>query len=80
LRNIIKTEKKLRSGSSHMTENGIPRETVQKILNHVERGVTKVYDRYSYDQEKKNAMTKWGRILNRVITGETGKIIQMRQK
>ena len=69
-----------RSGSSHMTGNGIPRETVQKILNHVERGVTKVYDRYSYDQEKKNAMTKWGRILNRIITGETGKIIQMRQK
>ncbi len=69
-----------RSGSSHMTGNGIPRETVQKILNHVERGVTKVYDRYSYDQEKKNAMTKWGRILNRIITGETGKVIQMRQK
>ena len=69
-----------RSGSSHMTGNGIPRETVQKILNHVERGITKVYDRYSYDQEKKNAMIKWDRILTRVINGEMGKIVQMRSK
>jgi integrase len=66
-----------RSASSHMTSNGIPRETVQKILNHVERGATKVYDRYSYDKEKRDAMNKWDRILKKIISGERGKVIRM---
>jgi len=35
---------------------GIPRSTVSKILNHVEPGVTAVYDRYSYDKEKREAI------------------------
>jgi integrase len=66
-----------RSGSSTMTGNGIPRETVQKILNHVERGATKIYDRYSYDKEKRDAMNKWDRILKKIISGETGKIVEI---
>jgi integrase len=66
-----------RSASSHMTGNGIPRETVKKILNHVESGATKIYDRYSYDQEKKNALNKWDRILKKIVTGEVGKVIRM---
>jgi hypothetical protein len=35
-----------------MTSTGTPRVVVQKILNHVETGVTAVYDRYSYDNER----------------------------
>tara|TARA_B100000686_G_C16791004_1_gene978711 strand:- start:2515 stop:3723 length:1209 start_codon:yes stop_codon:yes gene_type:complete len=69
-----------RTASSNMTANGIPRETVRKIINHVERGVTKIYDRYSYDKEKKNAMNKWDRILKTILTGETGKIIEINRQ
>ena len=29
-------------------------------LNHVEPGVTAVYDRYGYDQEKRQALDAWG--------------------
>jgi hypothetical protein len=35
-----------------MTAGDVPRATVAKILNHVEVGVTKVYDRYSCDAER----------------------------
>jgi len=69
-----------RTASSHMTGSGIPRSVVQKILNHVETGVTAVYDRYSYDKEKKSAMTKWDRRLEAILSGKTGKIIELKMK
>ena len=36
---------------------------VGKILNHVEPGVTKVYDRHSYDREKREALETWSKRL-----------------
>jgi hypothetical protein len=60
-----------------MTSNGIPREIVRKIINHVEPGVTKIYDRYSYDKEKRNTMNKWDRILKQIISGESGRIVEI---
>ena len=50
-----------RTGASHMTGMGISRLVVSKLLNHVERGVTSVYDRHSYDGEKREALDAWGR-------------------
>jgi integrase len=52
-----------RTAASLMTGMGIPRLTVQKILNHVEPGVTAVYDRHSYDKEKREALEAWNRRL-----------------
>ena len=63
-----------------MTGSGIPRSVVQKILNHVESGVTAVYDRYSYDKEKKGAMVKWGRRLQEILSGKAGKVIEMKRR
>ena len=55
-----------------MTRAGIPRDTVSKILNHAPPGVTaKHYDKYDYATEKVAAMRKWGRELERIITGKT---------
>ena len=39
-----------------MSGGGVPWLTISKILNHVETGVTVVYDRHSYDAEKKAAL------------------------
>ena len=50
-----------RTAASHMTSMGISRLVVSKILNHVESGVTAVYDRYSYDIEKREALDAWGK-------------------
>lgn len=47
-----------------MTGLGVPRLVVAKILNHVERDVTAVYDRHSYDQDKQRALLSWdGRLM-----------------
>lgn len=58
-----------RTAASHMTSLGIPRLVVSKILNHAETGVTAVYDRHSYDAEKREALDTWGRYLAGIIGG-----------
>ena len=60
-----------RTAASHMTGMGIPRLVVSKILNHVESGVTRVYDRHSYDAEKREALEVWGRKVMELVNGQT---------
>lgn len=57
-----------RTAASMMTSVGIPRLTVSKILNHVEPGVTAVYDRHSYDNEKRAALETWARKLTLMVS------------
>jgi integrase len=68
-----------RTAASLMTGIGmsVPRLTVSKILNHVEQGVTKVYDRYSYDKEKRLALDKWARRLEQILTGKQAKVVSI---
>jgi hypothetical protein len=55
-----------------MTSSGTPRLVVSKVLNHSEPGVTAVYDRHSYDDEKKIALDAWARTLAAVLKGKRG--------
>ena len=60
-----------RTVASRLTGDlGIGRLTVAKILNHVETGVTAVYDRHSYDAEKKQALDAWGFRLEAIVSGQ----------
>ena len=56
-----------RTAATMMASMGTDRLTLSKILNHVETGVTSVYDRATYDGPKKAALTKWERKLRGVI-------------
>ena len=56
-----------RTAASLMAGMGVPRLVVGKILNHIEPGVTSVYDRYSYDREKREALNAWGARLSSII-------------
>ncbi len=70
-----------RTAASLMTSAGTPRVVVQKILNHVETGVTAVYDRYSYDNEKRIALDAWGRQVAAIVCDEkaSSKLLAFRQ-
>jgi hypothetical protein len=48
---------------------GAPRQHISVVLNHVEGGasVTRVYDRYSYDAEKRRALETWARKLRAIV-------------
>jgi integrase len=61
-----------RTAASLMFGAGVPRLVVSKILNHVETGVTAVYDRHSYDPEKRPALDFWGQRLEQILSGTPG--------
>lgn len=56
-----------RTAASFMTSMGISRLVVSKILNHVESGITAVYDRHSYDAEKRLALENWGQRVQEIL-------------
>lgn len=63
-----------RTAASYMTSIGISRLVVSKILNHVERGITAVYDRHSYDADKRDALTRWSRRLAEILSAEPDRL------
>jgi integrase len=66
-----------RTAASLMTGMGISRLVVSKILNHVERGITAVYDRHSYDLEKRQALDSWARKLQGIVEGTESNVVPM---
>jgi integrase len=48
-----------------MGESRADRLTVSKILNHAEGGMTRLYDRYSSDPEKRAALEAWSGVVDR---------------
>ena len=56
-----------RTAASHITALGGSRLVVSKILNHIDNKVTAIYDRHSYDNEKKYALELWSKKLQDII-------------
>lgn len=59
-----------RSVASQIASMGTQRIVISKILNHVETGITAVYERHSYDQEKRQALDAWGRKFRQTLDGK----------
>jgi integrase len=59
-----------RTAASSMTELGISRLVVAKLLNHPDKSITSIYDRHSYGPEKKHALDAWGARLESIIAGQ----------
>ncbi len=57
-----------RTAATRMAGAGVSRLVVSKVLNHVERGVTAIYDRASYDREKRQALDTWAQSLTTILT------------
>ena len=69
-----------RTFATHLRSLGVDRLVVSKLLNHAEAGITKVYDRYSADSEKRAAMERWANRLREIINGAPdGKLVQIRK-
>lgn len=67
-----------RTAATKMAEAGVPRHHISAVLNHVEGGaaVTRVYDRYNYDAEKRRALETWARKLRSIVEQpEPGKLL-----
>ena len=50
-----------------MARAGISRFVVARVLGHVDRSVTGIYDRYDYLNEKRIALDTWARRLTAIL-------------
>ncbi|WP_308388296.1 tyrosine-type recombinase/integrase [Acidithiobacillus sp. AMEEHan] len=57
-----------RTAATHIGMLGFNRLIISKILNHVEGGVTAIYDRHTYDNEKREALHAWSAKLERLFS------------
>lgn len=56
------------SVATNLGKLGFDRFTIKLVLNHKDSGVTAVYDRYTYLDEKREALQKWADRLDEIVT------------
>ena len=59
-----------RTAATRLGELGFNRLIQDKILNHKDNSMGGIYDRYSYDNEKRAALDAWDRKLRQIVTGK----------
>jgi len=57
-----------RTAASNMTEIGIPRLVVSKVLGHSDGSITAIYDRFEYWPQKKQALDAWSQRLMEIVS------------
>jgi integrase len=66
-----------RTAASLMASGGVPRFVISRVLNHSsDKDITSVYDRYSYDSEKRAAMEFWNRQLSAILKGKAARSVR----
>ncbi len=56
-----------RTAGTGMAASGVAVSTISRVLNHSEGGVTKIYNRFSYADEKRDALDRWALRLDAFI-------------
>jgi len=57
-----------RTVASSLAEVRVPRDVISAVLNHTLRDVTGIYDRYSRENEKRDALFRWGEVVEGVVS------------
>jgi integrase len=72
-----------RTAATGMARLGIAPHVVEKVLNHrsgVISGVAAIYNRASYDAEKRAALEAWARKVHAIVDGEPANVVTIRAK
>jgi integrase len=67
---------------TRLAEVGIADIVAEKVLGHKLQGVLAIYNRYSYDTEKRQALAQWEAQLRNILgldTKRTGKVVPIRE-
>jgi integrase len=56
-----------RTAATGMGRLGVPRFIIDRVLAHVDRSVGGIYDRWHYLEEKRDALERWSRELQRIV-------------
>jgi integrase len=55
-----------------LSEDGVPRESCEALLNHKKPGLVGVYDRHDYDREKRQAVEHLARRIDAIVNAKEG--------
>jgi len=69
-----------RTGRSEMARLKVDDVVAERILNHVPRGLIKVYNRYQYLDEKREALNVWARELQKITKPAKGEVVRLRKR
>lgn len=67
-----------RSVETRLAGLGIPKEHVNKVLNHAAGPIAAAYDQWSYLPEKANALQLWADELERIVAADEPKVVNLR--
>jgi integrase len=67
-----------RTAGTGMARAGIAVSTISRVLNHKEGAVTKIYNRYSYLDEKRHALETWARRVKSLVRPGPGNVVEMK--
>jgi integrase len=57
---------------------GVSRFIIARVLNHADRTVTGIYDRYEYLDEKRHALEAWGQYLQNLLAPPGANVVPIR--
>ena len=57
-----------RTGRTGLASLGIEDEVAERVLNHQKKGMKRVYDRFAYFPQKRDAIEKWAKYLSDLLT------------
>lgn len=66
-----------RTAKSLMARAGVRPDISERVLGHKITGVEGVYDRYSYDREKGDALAALALLIERILQGEADNVVQL---
>jgi integrase len=70
-----------RTAATGMARLKFPPHVVDKILNHVSgniRGVAAIYNRFEYIEERRAALTAWGRYVDNLVSRAAPSVVELR--
>ena len=69
-----------RTAATGMARLGTLPHVVEAVLNHIsgsKAGVAGIYNRAAYSEEKRHALDAWGGFVERLVTGQGGKVLAL---
>ncbi|HVT17888.1 MAG TPA: tyrosine-type recombinase/integrase [Thermoanaerobaculia bacterium] len=60
-----------RTAATYMGRLGVPRPAIARVLNHVDAGVTAIYDRSTAEPAIEQALRLWGNRLDEIVNGQS---------
>lgn len=67
-----------RTAATEMGRLAIARFTVSRVLNHADRSITGIYDKYSYLPEKRHALNAWAHRIGDLTNPPAGNVVALR--